>query len=180
MTPEAQKWRDHFARCEEEQGFLFPPRRPQTPLEQAQAGVALSFLRHTFPPEKWTAYSNSLVAFHADEPTRFAFFEHFGFNSSRPIFCFPSREWKPITEKFKQAATSMSVFSRRWHEFSSGAQVRPASSEALPDEFDPQTLFLRSYGSSYGPLAAEGHEELWHWNGESLVQLPGYGSLWHS
>ncbi len=49
--------------------------------------------------------------------------------------------------------------------------------KALPEELDRKHLFIRRYGSVYRPLAGKWCEELWHWNGESLVQLREFGSL---
>ncbi len=182
MTPESQKWRDHFARCEEEQRLLFPPRAPQTQLESAQHEIARAFLRAEFPLERWNRLSDFLDAFRGDEPTRFAFFEHFGVNRARNIFCFTGYEWKAVVERFKQSPDEVRAFSSYWHEFQPYSQMKEeeidwAFRKALLEELDRKHLFIRRYGSVYGPLAGKWCEELWHWNGESLVQLREFGSL---
>lgn len=140
---------------------------------------------HTNLERRLNKQHKFLDAFRTDEPTRFAFFEHFGVSRERNTFCFTNYEWEAVIKRFKESEDEVWAFSRHWHEILvcatlSEKRIRLALGEALPEEIDPQMLFIRDYGASHGPLVAEGHEELWHWNGEALVQVPNCGSFWVS
>ncbi|RYX82621.1 hypothetical protein EON83_18805 [bacterium] len=107
MTPEAQKWRDHFINCERDQLQRFPLcqnplQQLETPLLRAQFEVAFSDFQQKFPSDvlrlvnermkndanfpRFESY-RKVTAFRADHATREAFYEHFAKEPLEDFFC---------------------------------------------------------------------------------------------
>lgn len=175
MTPDEQKWRDHFARREEEQRMLFSPREPRSRLEWAQFEVARTYLRAEFVDGQNIERPSAL---RADEVTRYAFFRHYG-DQPRSVFCLISREWKAVRDSCSASAMGFYI---QGHEFSLCARLpeetlsRKTRNKSLA-EWDLTTLFARDYGVTYSGLSARWHEELWHWDGAALIHLHQFDSM---
>jgi len=176
MTPEAQKWRAHFAQCEEEQLRHFPLHKPATSLERAQYEVALDYLRKKLPTK--LSHLEEPIVFWAAEITREAVFDYFEPDLKNRPFCLKSDTAKAVFNAFPPTEAEMPDFWVQHHEFIPCTQMEQGMIDIIfrkrfPDQEGRETLFCRSFGSSFS-----GSEELWKWNGTNLVLLPEHSSQW--
>lgn len=176
-------WSDYFARCEADQLRRLPLQSPRTPLEAAQHKIALEFCRTTFPVDEWPEKkSNEPTVFWADLMTRQAFFDHFGGSGGINIFCLLDQERDAIIKRRRKPSDILPYISRD-HTITRCLEMRSEFFDnrykrLLSSGLHIEDLFLQESGLYIGPLAADGNNSAWHWNGESLVHLPEYDEFW--
>lgn len=179
MEPQVQKWRDHFVQCEADQLHRFPLRELNSPLEFAQYEMAR---QHLTTQWERSAKHERIVALCADEPTRHAFFDFFG-SKKHDWFCFKRDEWPSIFAG-RSRGSGLWPFQTQHHEFRDCHSMETRElHQRLGEHFDElrqEALFLRSYGLRDASQAGVGGSDLWHWNGEELIHLPKYKSMWVS
>jgi hypothetical protein len=192
MTPEAQKWRDHFDNCEKEQLRRFPLcqiplQELETPLLRAQYEVALAYFQKMFPldvlraaherdrepRDERTELLRRADALRADRATREAFYEHFAPEPLEDFFCLRTEEWQKVFALEESKNDWHQRYSLNWHEFIQVSTLQPKQLRVrcgsfLPEGLPLDSLFVRDWGTLIHPLGGDGGSELWHLNGNEF------------
>lgn len=150
-----------------------------TPLQNAQFEIAK---RHLQNKNYVLRGKNWIVAFVTDLPGLAAFGSVFPTPNERQL-CFTKDEWEAFRKPSAQGRKPEFGFVYAYHAFARDdpkQQISRFQNRPLPPEFSAKNLWVRRWGEQSHARAGIGGSDLWHFDGQNLVKVPGYESAWIS